>query len=123
MEQATIDHPIHHGVQVSTKRHAGAPMIRPHDPDPCALVVFGATGDLGHRKLIPALYNLANDQHLPENLFIVGFSRSEMTDEQFRHEMHEATAHFSRSQPVNEDTWHKFAERLYYISGTFDDAN
>ncbi len=64
-------------------------------PDPCTLVIFGASGDLTHRKLIPALYNLAADGALPPAISVVGFARRDKTDEIFRAELEEANRKFS----------------------------
>ncbi len=66
-------------------------------PHACVLVIFGASGDLTQRKLIPALYNLALDKRLPERFAVVGYARSEMTDESFRDKMREAVKEFSRT--------------------------
>ncbi len=87
---------------------------------PCALVIFGATGDLTHRKLIPALYNLAADGDLPPGMVVIGFARRDKTDEVFRKEMEEATKKFSR-QPVQQELWDHFAQNLYYHRSAFDD--
>ena len=81
-------------------------------PEPCALVVFGASGDLAHRKLIPALYNLALTAHLPAALGVVGVSKSEYTHEQYQEDMREAMGRFSRTKPVDEDVWRDFAGGL-----------
>ena len=67
--------------------------------DPTALVIFGATGDLARRKLLPAIYNLAHDGALPERFALVGVSRRDLTDEQFRGECAEAIRTFSRRPP------------------------
>ncbi|MBA2726986.1 MAG: glucose-6-phosphate dehydrogenase, partial [Parachlamydiaceae bacterium] len=67
----------------------------------CVLVIFGATGDLTSRKLIPALYNLACDHQLPENFACVAFARRDKTNEVFREEMLEAVQQFSRTQPID----------------------
>jgi glucose-6-phosphate 1-dehydrogenase len=88
-------------------------------PKPCSLVIFGATGDLTHRKLIPALYNLAADGDLPPGMSVIGFARRPKTDESFREEMAEATRKFSR-QPVQDEVWNNFAKNLYYNRGAFD---
>ena len=69
-------------------------------PDPCSLVIFGATGDLTHRKLVPALYNLAADGTLPQAISVVGFARRDKSSEVFRKELGEAVRKFSR-QAVN----------------------
>src|SRR5437764_3990133 len=82
-------------------------------PQACAIVIFGATGDLTHRKLIPALYNLAADGELPPAVAVVGFARRPKTDEQFRSELGETTRQFSR-QEVSDDIWKTFAQSLFY---------
>src|SRR5687768_2804794 len=66
-------------------------------PHACVLVIFGASGDLTRRKLIPALYNLALDKRLPERFAVVGYARSEMTDDAFRDKMREDVKEFSRT--------------------------
>jgi len=90
-------------------------------PEPCTLVIFGATGDLTHRKLIPALYNLAAEGALPPAITIIGFARREKTSEQFRIELEAATRKFSRT-PVNDDLWKSFASSVVYHQSPFDDA-
>lgn len=86
---------------------------------PCALVIFGATGDLTHRKLVPALYNLAADGDLPPGTAVIGFARRDKNDDVFRQEMEEATKKFSR-QPVQQELWDHFAQNLYYHRSEFD---
>ncbi len=86
---------------------------------PCSLVIFGATGDLTHRKLVPALYNLAADGDLPPGMNIIGFARREKSDDVFRAEMEEATRKFSR-QPVQDELWKSFAKNLYYHRSEFN---
>jgi glucose-6-phosphate 1-dehydrogenase len=88
--------------------------------DPCILVIFGATGDLTARKLMPALYNLARDGQLPAHFVCVGFARREKTNEQFRKEMHEAVNKFSRVKPVDENLWTNFSQQLFYHQSEFD---
>ena len=88
-------------------------------PKPCALVIFGATGDLTHRKLVPALYNLAADGDLPPGSVIIGFARRDKPDDVFRTEMEEATKKFSR-QPVQQELWDHFAQTLFYHRSEFD---
>ncbi len=89
-------------------------------PAPCVFVIFGATGDLTRRKLIPALYNLAISRLLPPGMSIVGFALSEMGDESFRSTLHDAVAEFSRRKPIDEAIWADFASRLHYVSGRFE---
>jgi glucose-6-phosphate 1-dehydrogenase len=97
----------------------GAPSKR--TAEPCTLVIFGASGDLAHRKLIPALYNLAVSGSLPSPFGLVGYSRSEHPDEQFRTEMKDASNEFSRRKPVDPTVWDKFAAGMSYCAGNFDD--
>src|SRR5436853_7267173 len=91
-------------------------------PQPCSIVIFGATGDLTHRKLIPALYNLAADGELPPAVAIVGFARRPKTDDQFRKEQEESTKKFSRQQ-VRDEIWDGFAKALFYHQSELHDAN
>jgi len=90
-------------------------------PDPCVMVIFGASGDLTRRKLIPALYNLAYDGLLPPGFSIVGYARRPMTDDEFRLAMRKAVERFSRRQPIDSDVWETFARGLFYVEGDFAD--
>jgi glucose-6-phosphate 1-dehydrogenase len=89
-------------------------------PQPCAVVIFGATGDLTHRKLVPALYNIAADGEMPPAVAVIGFARRPKTDEEFRAEMEEATRKFSR-QTVRDEVWDGFAKSLFYHRSEFGD--
>ena len=82
-------------------------------PPATALVIFGATGDLTHRKLMPALYNLAHDGYLPANFAVFGAARSELTDEQFRNSMNDSVKKYSR-RAVSDEVWQQFSRNLYY---------
>jgi len=88
-------------------------------PQPCSVVIFGATGDLTHRKLLPALYNLAADGELPPAVTVIGFARREKTDEDFRREMEEAVRKFSR-QTVRDEIWKTLASQ-FLSSSDFSD--
>ncbi|MEI6322317.1 MAG: glucose-6-phosphate dehydrogenase [bacterium] len=90
-------------------------------PEPCTLVIFGATGDLTHRKLIPALYNLAAEGALPPAITIIGFARREKTTEEFCAELEASTRRYSRT-PVSDDLWKSFAASIVYHRSAFDDA-
>ncbi|MCX6989224.1 MAG: glucose-6-phosphate dehydrogenase [Chlamydiae bacterium] len=90
--------------------------------EPCVLVIFGATGDLTARKLIPAIYNLAREGQLPPQFACVGFARREKTHEQFRQEMKEAINAFSRVKPIDENLWETFQQQLFYHTSEFHDA-
>ncbi|MBX6325207.1 MAG: glucose-6-phosphate dehydrogenase [Chthoniobacterales bacterium] len=89
-------------------------------PQPCAIVIFGATGDLTHRKLIPALYSLAADGDLPPSVVIVGFARRKKSDLEFRRDLEEAVRKFSR-QSVRDEIWSAFAQSIFYHQSDFDD--
>jgi glucose-6-phosphate 1-dehydrogenase len=91
-------------------------------PQPCSVVIFGATGDLAHRKLIPALYNLAADGELPPAVTVVGFARREKKDEEFRSELEETTRKFSR-QTVRDEIWKTFAQSIFYHQSEFEDES
>lgn len=87
--------------------------------DPCIVVIFGATGDLTARKLLPALYNLAREGQLPNHFACVGFARREKKHEEFRHEMKEAVDKFSRVKPVDENIWGTFGNQIFYHQASF----
>ncbi len=89
-------------------------------PQPCSVVIFGATGDLTHRKLLPALYNLAADGELPPPVTVIGFARREKTDQDFRREMEEAVRKFSR-QTVRDEIWKTFGQSIFYHQSDFSD--
>src|SRR3954451_10998465 len=91
-----------------------------HAAPPCALVIFGAAGDLTKRKLIPALYNLKKSELLSDNFAVIGVARAEMNDEEFRRRLRDDMREFS-TEEVTAETWDWLAERLYYLSGDFDD--
>lgn len=89
-------------------------------PHSCVLTIFGASGDLTKRKLIPALYNLALEKRLPERFAVVGYARSEMSHDAFREKMREGIGEFSRTG-LDESVWQQFASTLYYISGDYQE--
>ncbi len=95
---------------------------RPGRPaDPATLVIFGATGDLTKRKLLPALYALAQDHLLPERFAVVGFARRAKTPEAFRAEMQAGVEQFSRLRPIQAEVWDRLARSLTYVNGSFED--
>ena len=91
-------------------------------PEPCTIVIFGASGDLTARKLIPAFYHLFKDKLMPPTFRIVGFARREKTDESWRHELRAALDQFSRTKPVDEKVWKQFAANIFYCRGDLADA-
>src|SRR3954469_4213578 len=88
---------------------------------PCAIVIFGANGDLTKRKLIPALYRLPYDPRIPPGFAVIGNSRTAMTDEQFRGKMREALNEFSDNTPIDEGLWDDFSKSLSYYAGDLND--
>ena len=88
---------------------------------PCTIVIFGASGDLTSRKLIPALYHLFKDKQLPSAFRVIGFARREKTDDSWRAELRTALDQFSRTQPVDEAVWTEFAKNLVYCMGDLTD--
>jgi len=89
-------------------------------PEPSTIVIFGGSGDLTSRKLMPALYNLALQRLLPATFSIVGAARQPLTDKRYRDELHTAVGEHSRTKPLNEEVWRSFAEHLYFV-GTPDE--
>ena len=90
-------------------------------PEPCTIVIFGASGDLTARKLIPAFYHLYKDKLMPKAFRIVGFARREKTDESWRNELRAALDQFSRTKPVDDAVWSRFAGNLSYCLGDLTD--
>ena len=88
--------------------------------DPCVLVIFGATGDLTGRRLVPAIYQLGREGLLPSNFACVGFARRPKTDEQFRGELKEDIIAHSRTKPIDETFWQSFQEQIFYHQSDFD---
>jgi glucose-6-phosphate 1-dehydrogenase len=90
-------------------------------PDPCILVIFGASGDLTKRKLFPALYSLAYRRLLPDNFSVVGIARTEETDDEFRQRMKEAVQQFGRDE-FRDDVWESLADGVRYLAADFSDS-
>ncbi len=87
---------------------------------PTTLVIFGGTGDLAHRKLLPAIYNLAHEGALPERFNLISVSRSDMSSDEYRKVARESIQQYSR-RPADEQVLEKLLEQLRYVPGTFDD--
>ncbi len=92
------------------------------NPEPCAVVIFGASGDLTQRKLIPALYSLAYRRLLPERFAVVGVARSPVSDEEFRDKMQEAVKKHARDE-FRPDVWEALAEGMRYVATDFADEH
>jgi glucose-6-phosphate 1-dehydrogenase len=89
--------------------------------DPCIVVIFGASGDLTKRKLVPALYRLTQERLLPAEFAIVGVARTAMGIEDFRDKMKEAVASFTEAKRVDESVWQSFAQGIFYLTGDITD--
>ena len=90
--------------------------------DPCVMVIFGASGDLTKRKLIPALYNLARESLLSRHFAVIGFARRPMSNEEFRKKISQEIKEFATS-PMDPELWDRFVKQLYYLPGDVQDAN
>ncbi|AOS46203.1 Glucose-6-phosphate 1-dehydrogenase [Lacunisphaera limnophila] len=101
-------HPFLHGLS----KHRGSP--------PTVVVIFGASGDLTARKLIPAIYNLAHDGLLPTDFYLIGFGRKPIPDAEFQQIAAGAIKEFSRREPTA-DVWGRLAPRTLYVSGGYDE--
>jgi len=93
-------------------KHRGAP--------PTVVVIFGASGDLTARKLVPAIFNLGVDNLLPGEFHLIGFGRKPIADGAFREIMDEAIGEFSR-RPLNDEIWGRVRQNMTYHSGGYDD--
>ena len=109
-----------------TAVRSGNPLRDPRDrrlprvPEPCALVVFGATGDLSRKKLIPAVYDLANRGLLPPGFVLLGFARRDWGDGEFEQLARQAAQEHARTE-FREEVWQRVAEATKFLSGSFDD--
>ena len=108
LAERTLENPLRAGLRVG-----GATV-------PAVFVIFGATGDLAQRKLLPAIYNLGRRGLLPARFALVGYARTEMTDDQYRNFCRAAIESHSRT-PIDEHYWPAFAAMLRYHAGGFDD--
>ncbi len=112
-------------MSAATRIEATAPEVMPSAKaaPPCAFVIFGASGDLTRRKLIPALYQLARRRLLPEPFACVGVARRPWKDAEFRAEMADGIRHFARDGAFDAGAWEGFADNLFYVSGDFEDPS
>jgi glucose-6-phosphate 1-dehydrogenase len=108
IETATPTNPLRAGLRMQ------------RTPEPCAVVIFGATGDLTHRKLVPALYNLQRERLLPPGFNAIGFARRDWTDEYFRESLEKDGRQYSRSG-LEDSLWGSFAGEISYLQSSFDD--
>jgi glucose-6-phosphate 1-dehydrogenase len=90
--------------------------------EPFSIIIFGASGDLTARKLIPALYHLYKDKQMPDAFRIIGFARREKTDESWRQELRAALDQFSRTKPVDDKIWAEFSKSIFYCTGDMTES-
>src|SRR5258708_40230544 len=90
---------------------------RPRQAPPVAIVIFGASGDLTQRKLIPALFDLFEDGLLTRDFAVLGFGRTPLSDAQFRETLKDGVQRFSRHTPLVERAWASFSRALHYQRG------
>ncbi len=107
-------------VSVSPRDGEVSAPIQQRPAPPCVMVIFGASGDLTHRKLLPALFDLHKAGLLSKQFSVLGFSRSPLTDDDFRRTAREGLTNYG-SDGLPESEWESFAKRLHYMSGQFDD--
>lgn len=88
---------------------------------PSSLIIFGVTGDLSRKKLMPAVYDLANRGLLPPGFGLVGFARRDWEDQDFEKEVHDAVKQYART-PFDEDVWRQLKQGIRFVQGEFDDA-
>lgn len=104
MQSATVmENPLRQGMRLE------------RTAEPCTVVIFGASGDLTKRKLVPALYRLVQERLVPAEFAIVGVARSPMSHDEFRAKMKDAIGQFSEAKRVDEEVWRSFAQGLYYL--------
>ncbi len=110
-------------IEVATETAPGEAFIHERQVEPCVLVIFGGTGDLSRRKLIPALYNLHREGSLPKNFAVVGLGRTSDGDDAFRGLHREHTGKFSRVKPLDDKVWAELASRTFYVDGDLSNAS
>src|SRR4030081_3820146 len=108
-------------VSVSTRDGEIILPVQQRPAPPCVIVIFGASGDLTHRKLIPALFDLFRAGLLSKQFAVLGFSRSKLTNEDFRRTAREGLDSYAPGAVISDDTWQQFSACLHYTPGQFDD--
>src|SRR5436305_174525 len=109
MVATTITNPLREGLRIQRM------------PEPCVMVIFGASGDLTRRKLLPALYNLVRERLLPGGFTVVGVARRPIGTDAFREQMKAGINEYSRVRPVRDAIWESYAQGIYYHQAEFHD--
>ncbi len=110
MTQALLTNPLREGLRLR------------RTPEPCVVVIFGATGDLTRRKLVPALYDLSHDQFLPGGFSVVGFARTDLGTEGFDSRLHDSVSKYARTGAVDGRLWSSFEQGISFFRGDYDDV-
>ncbi|HKV42414.1 MAG TPA: glucose-6-phosphate dehydrogenase [Blastocatellia bacterium] len=108
MAEKTVDNPLREGLRIQST------------VEPCTVVLFGASGDLTKRKLIPALFSLWQKQLLSPGFSVIGYARTKMSHDEFRAAMRDAVLEFAETE-FNQAAWDSFAEGLFYVAGAAQD--
>lgn len=106
-------------MQISSHLAVRSEFCKESRPEPCGLIIFGASGDLTHRKLLPALFQLYQRNLMPKNFYIVGCARTAMTDESFREKTEESLR--SRFKDSSDEDIERFIRLCFYVSGNYQD--
>src|SRR5450631_436858 len=111
---------------MTPSKHSAAEAVEPakkssiSPADPCTIVIFGASGDLSRRKLVPALYGLAAQNCLARRFAIIGFARTPMTDEAFQKSAVDSVKKFADANTLREEECKEFANALAYVAGEYN---
>ena len=108
-------------VSVSTRDGEVVVPTQQRPAPPCAIVIFGASGDLTHRKLIPALFDLFQSGLVSRNFAVVGFSRSPLSNDDFRRTARDGLEHYASGTVASKEAWEQFSCSLHYVSGQFNE--
>ena len=108
---------------VAVEEIPGSPILFEAAPDPCVFVIFGVTGDLTRRKLVPALYNLMFDQRLPHSCPIIGVGRESIPPPVLRRRLREAVEQFSRREPIADAVWERLTAGFEFVAGNLGEGS
>lgn len=110
MTESTTENPLRAGMRLDR--------VAP----PCSLVIFGASGDLTKRKLVPAIFKLVQERLIPAEFAVIGIARQQSSDEEFRTQMREAVTQYGEEEKISDEVWESFARGLFYRQGDFRDS-
>jgi len=105
--------------RITTLKDAGVLILKQRESEPCSLVVFGITGDLARRKLIPAVYNLVSEKTLPTDFPVIGVGRADLPASGLARMLRESVEQFSRTRPIDDGVWGGLESSLEYLAGDF----